>query len=85
MLVRALASESGVNFVAIKGPEASSILTIKWVLGKACLPFVQLLSKYVGDSERAVRDLFRKARGASPCIVFFVSPRMPDLHGRFSC
>lgn len=30
-----------------------------------------LLSKYVGESEREVRDLFRKARQAAPCIVFF--------------
>ena len=29
-----------------------------------------LLSKFVGDSERAVRDLFRTARQAAPCIVF---------------
>lgn len=30
-----------------------------------------LISKYVGESERAVRDIFRKARQASPCILFF--------------
>lgn len=37
-------------------------------------PF-QLLNKYVGESERAVRETFRKARAASPCIVFFVGFR----------
>ena len=31
----------------------------------------ELLSKYVGESERAIRDTFRKARQASPSIVFF--------------
>jgi len=31
----------------------------------------QLVSRYVGDSERAIRELFRKARQASPCIIFF--------------
>ena len=31
----------------------------------------ELLSKYVGESERAVREVFRKARQVSPCIVFF--------------
>ncbi|GAB7364566.1 hypothetical protein MBLNU230_g5373t1 [Neophaeotheca triangularis] len=31
----------------------------------------ELLSMYVGESERAVRDVFRKARAASPCIIFF--------------
>lgn len=30
-----------------------------------------LISKYVGESERALRDVFRKARQASPTILFF--------------
>lgn len=51
LIARALASESGLNFVAVKGPE--------------------LLNKYVGESERALREVFRKARAASPSIVFF--------------
>jgi len=34
--------------------------------------FLQLLNKFVGESERAVREIFRKARAASPSIVFFV-------------
>ncbi|OSX57094.1 hypothetical protein POSPLADRAFT_1061796 [Postia placenta MAD-698-R-SB12] len=51
LLVRACATESGVNFLAVKGPE--------------------LLNKYVGESERAVREIFSKARAASPAIVFF--------------
>lgn len=51
LIARALASESGLNFVAVKGPE--------------------LLNKYVGESERALRDVFRKARAAAPSIIFF--------------
>jgi len=31
----------------------------------------ELLSKWVGESERGVREVFRKARQASPCIIFF--------------
>ncbi len=31
----------------------------------------ELLSKWVGESERAVREIFRKARQAAPCIIFF--------------
>ena len=31
----------------------------------------QLLSMWVGESERAVREVFRKARQAAPCIIFF--------------
>ncbi len=30
-----------------------------------------LLSKFVGESERGVREVFRKARTAAPCVVFF--------------
>lgn len=51
MVAKALANESRLNFLAIKGPE--------------------LLSKYVGESERAVREVFRKARAVAPAIVFF--------------
>jgi ribosome biogenesis ATPase len=31
----------------------------------------ELLDKYVGESERAVRQLFTRARASAPCIVFF--------------
>jgi len=31
----------------------------------------ELLSKWVGESERGIREIFRKARQASPCIIFF--------------
>ena len=51
LLVRALATESNINFISVKGPE--------------------LLSKWVGESERAVREIFRKARQAAPALVFF--------------
>jgi transitional endoplasmic reticulum ATPase len=51
LLAKAIASETQVNFISVKGPE--------------------LLSRYVGESERAVREVFRKARQAAPCIVFF--------------
>lgn len=40
LLARAVAAESGLNFLAVKGPE--------------------LLSKYVGDSEKAVAALFAR-------------------------
>uniref|UniRef100_A0A914WHF9 AAA+ ATPase domain-containing protein n=1 Tax=Plectus sambesii TaxID=2011161 RepID=A0A914WHF9_9BILA len=51
LIARALATESGLNFLAVKGPE--------------------LFSKWVGESERAVRELFRRARQVAPAIVFF--------------
>ena len=51
LLAKALATESNVNFISVKGPE--------------------LLSKFVGESEKGVREVFSKARHAAPCIVFF--------------
>ena len=51
LLAKAIATESQVNFISVKGPA--------------------LLSKYVGESEKGVRETFRKARQAAPCIVFF--------------
>lgn len=46
----------------------------------------QLLNQYVGESERAVRDVFRKARNAAPAVIFFdeidaLAPRRGDGGG----
>ena len=51
LVAKAMASESGVNFITVKGPE--------------------LLSKWVGESEKGIREIFKKARQAAPSIVFF--------------
>ncbi|MDD5773809.1 MAG: CDC48 family AAA ATPase [bacterium] len=51
LLVKAAATESGVNFISVKGPS--------------------LVSKYIGESERAIREVFKTAKQASPCILFF--------------
>uniref|UniRef100_A0A8B9JKA3 Peroxisomal ATPase PEX1 n=1 Tax=Astyanax mexicanus TaxID=7994 RepID=A0A8B9JKA3_ASTMX len=51
LLAGAVAKESGMNFISIKGPE--------------------LLSKYIGASEQAVRDVFQRAQAAKPCVLFF--------------
>jgi transitional endoplasmic reticulum ATPase len=51
LIAKAVASESGANFIPVRGP--------------------QLLSKWVGESERAVREVFKKARQVSPAIIFF--------------
>lgn len=51
MIAKALATESNLNFIAVKGPE--------------------LFSKYVGDTEKAIREIFRKARLSAPSIIFF--------------
>ena len=31
----------------------------------------ELISKWVGESERGIREIFRRARQATPCIIFF--------------
>ncbi len=36
-----------------------------------CIKGPEVISKYVGESEKAIRDIFKKARQVSPCIVFF--------------
>jgi transitional endoplasmic reticulum ATPase len=36
-----------------------------------CIRGPQLLSKWVGESEKAIREIFRKARQVSPSIIFF--------------
>jgi SpoVK/Ycf46/Vps4 family AAA+-type ATPase len=38
---------------------------------QTCPQGPELLNKYVGESERAVRQLFARARAAHPCVLFF--------------
>jgi peroxin-1 len=51
LLASAIASECGLNFISVKGPE--------------------ILNKYIGASEKSVRDLFERAQAARPCVLFF--------------
>jgi len=51
LLAKAVATESGANFISVKGPE--------------------LFSKWVGESEKKVRELFRRAKQVAPTIIFF--------------
>jgi len=51
LLAKAIANESGVNFISVKGPA--------------------LISMYVGESEKAIRKVFKIAKQASPSILFF--------------
>ncbi|MEL9989966.1 MAG: CDC48 family AAA ATPase [Thermoproteus sp.] len=50
LLAKAVATESGANFIAVRGPE--------------------IFSKWVGESEKMIREIFQKARMAAPCVVF---------------
>ncbi|MEB2792586.1 MAG: CDC48 family AAA ATPase [Caldisphaeraceae archaeon] len=51
LLAKAVATESGANFITIRGPE--------------------VLSKWVGESEKTIREIFKKARQYAPAVVFF--------------
>jgi transitional endoplasmic reticulum ATPase len=44
----------------------------------------ELISKWVGESEKGIREIFRKARQASPCVIFFdeVDSIAPHRGGR---
>jgi transitional endoplasmic reticulum ATPase len=51
LIAKALANESGVNFISVSGPE--------------------IASKWMGESEKAIRHIFKKAKLMAPSIVFF--------------
>ncbi len=51
LLAKALAHESGVNFISVQS--------------------ANILSRYLGESERALKDVFRVAKQAAPSIIYF--------------
>ncbi|HEX69143.1 MAG TPA: AAA family ATPase, partial [Candidatus Bathyarchaeota archaeon] len=51
LLAKAVANESGANFISVKGPE--------------------VLTMWVGESERKIRELFKRAKQVAPSIIFF--------------
>lgn len=51
LIAKAVANESQVNFISVKGPS--------------------LISKFIGESEKAIRDIFKMAKQAAPTILFF--------------
>lgn len=57
-------------------PGTGKTLIVKAIASKRQINFIsikgpELLSKGVGDSEKHVREAFRKARQSAPCILFF--------------
>ena len=57
-------------------PGTGKTLLAKALAGETEANFIavkgpQLLSRWVGESERGLREIFRKARQATPCIIFF--------------
>ena len=51
MIAKAIATESGANFISVNGPE--------------------IASKWLGESERTIRQIFKRAKQMAPCIIFF--------------
>ncbi|EDO08640.1 ATPase AAA family protein [Babesia bovis T2Bo] len=51
LMAKAVATESHMNFISVKGPE--------------------IFNMYVGESERAIRKVFKTARTNAPCVIFF--------------
>src|SRR6202023_434045 len=65
--------------ILLVGPSGTGKTAMARALaGEKQLPLIaidgpQLYSKWLGDSERALREVFKKARRAAPCILFFDS------------
>lgn len=51
LMAKALAGETGINFISISGPI--------------------LFSKWLGETEKALHEIFKKAKQSAPCILFF--------------
>lgn len=85
LTARALATESGMNFIAVRGPEVR--INMPFCVETFAQGFLldQLLNKFVGESERAVREIFSKARAGAPCIIFFVRYRIICLMDVYVC
>ena len=51
LIAKAVANDSGANFICINGPE--------------------IASKWMGETEKAIRQIFKRAKQMAPCIIFF--------------
>jgi len=76
-MYEALGLETTSSGVLLYGPPGCGKTLLAKALANECqLNFVsvkgpELLNKYVGESERAVRQTFARARASAPCIIFF--------------
>jgi transitional endoplasmic reticulum ATPase len=79
----------GILFVGPSGTGKTAMA--RALSGEKGLPLIaidgpQLFSKWLGESEKALREVFKKARRAAPCILFFdtidaIAPKLGDRAG----
>ncbi|HKC57959.1 MAG TPA: AAA family ATPase [Vicinamibacterales bacterium] len=78
--------------ILLVGPSGTGKTAIARALsGEKQIPLIaidgpQLYSKWLGESEKALREVFKKARRATPCLLFFdtidaIAPRIGADHG----
>jgi transitional endoplasmic reticulum ATPase len=76
--------------ILLVGPSGTGKTAMARALsGEEQLPLItidgpQLYSKWLGESEKALREVFKKARRSAPCILFFdtveaIAPRLGDV------
>ncbi|KAI9464457.1 ribosome biogenesis ATPase RIX7 [Lactarius psammicola] len=75
-LFRAVGIDAPAGVLLWGPPGCGKTLLAKAVANESQASFIsvkgpELLNKYVGESERAVRQVFARARASSPCIIFF--------------
>ncbi len=74
--LKSVGIERAVGVLLYGPPGCGKTLLAKAIANEAKSNFIsikgpELLNKYVGESEKAVRQLFIRARNSSPCIIFF--------------
>jgi hypothetical protein len=67
LLAKALANQSGANFIRSVSCRYSPFLYHH----RCSVKGPELLNMYVGESESRVRQVFTRARASAPCVIFF--------------
>jgi len=75
-LAAAFGQTAGGSLLMYGPPGCGKTFIAKAIAGDLGASFIHvtladLLSKWIGDSEKAIRSVFQDARAASPCVIFF--------------